>query len=359
LITFHMPNTLPPLPEADLARVFASVGAARWEQLRGAHILLTGGTGFVGKWLLSTMLEASRALGLDCRITVLTRNAEAFRSHAPHLTYAAGVNLVAGDVRHFALGPAPITHVIHAATDVVAESRALDIFDTCVQGTRTVLDLAVRQGAAFLLISSGAMYGRQPPELARLHEDHAGAPNVLAPGSAYGEGKRAAEWLASAYAAEFGLRVVIARCFAFVGPYLPLDKHFAIGNFLRDALAGHTILIRGDGTPIRSYLYAADMAAWLWIALTDGRSGAAYNIGGEEPLSIRALAERVVRVLAAPSAIQTQSAAAYGGQAERYVPSVELAIRELKTFPPLSLDEAILRTAAWHQSLHAQLASAA
>jgi dTDP-glucose 4,6-dehydratase len=351
LIAIRMSDTLPPLPEADLARVFASVGAARWEHLRGARILLTGGTGFVGKWMLATLLDASGKLGLDCHITVLSRKPEAFRVHAPNMACAPGVTLLAGDVRHFEFGQATITHIIHAATDVVAEARPLDTFDTCVQGTRTVLDLAVRHGAAVLLVSSGAIYGRQPTDLARLNEDHAGAPNLLAPGSAYGEGKRAAEWLASTYASEFGVRVIIARCFAFVGPYLPLDKHFAVGNFMRDALEGQPIVIRGNGTPVRSYLYAADMAAWLWGALMDGRSGAAYNIGGEAALSILALAKRVVSLLQSHSVIKIQASAVEGVQAERYVPNVELAIRELKMTPALSLDEAIIRTAVWHRPL--------
>ena len=95
-------------------------------------------------------------------------------------------------------------------------------------------------------MSSGAVYGRQPLTVDHISEDYSGAPLTTDPKSAYGNGKRASEWLAATYAAEKGLSCKIARCFAFVGPYLALDKHFAVGNFMRDVLSGKPILIGGD-----------------------------------------------------------------------------------------------------------------
>lgn len=341
-------RSLPPLPAADLDHAHAVVGGGRWQALRGARVLLTGGTGFVGKWLLATLLDADRRLGLDVRVVVLSRDPEAFRRTMPSLADDPRVGLLRGDVRDFTPPAGPLTHVVHAATDVAAAAAPLDIFDTCVAGTRRVLDAAVQAGAQdVLLVSSGAVYGRQPSDLDAVPETFGGAPDPALPGSAYGEGKRAAEWLGAAYAARHGLRVRTARCFALVGPYLPLDGRFAAGDFLRDALAEHAIVIRGDGTPRRSYLHAADMAAWLWATLLAAPAGAVYNVGGREAVSIRELAERVRAVAGRDVPVEVQTKAVPGAPAERYVPDTTRIRRELALAEPLALDEALARTARW------------
>src|SRR5260370_33188789 len=100
-----------------------------------------------------------------------------------------------------------------------------------------------------------------------------GAPDTMDANSAYGEGKRMAELLCAIYRKSYGIETKIARGFAFVGPYMQLDTHFAIGNFVSDSLAGQCIEVRGDGTPLRSYLYASDLMVWLWTILTRGKAG--------------------------------------------------------------------------------------
>src|SRR5262249_22634461 len=157
------------------------------------------------------------------------------------------------------------------------------------------------RASRYLLLSSGAVYGRQPPDVSHLTEGHGGGPDVSDPRSAYAEGKRAAEVMAAIAAESTGLSVRVARCFAFVGPHLPLDVHFAIGNFIRDAMAGGPIRISGDGTAVRSYLYMADLAIWLWtLALSPAASGA-FNVGSETAGSLLDTA-RVVGSVCAPDA---------------------------------------------------------
>ncbi|MFM9194893.1 MAG: NAD-dependent epimerase/dehydratase family protein, partial [Planctomycetia bacterium] len=269
-----------------------------WEPLRGASLFISGGTGFFGTWLLETLLAADRRFSLDCRATVLTRDPARFATKAPRLAADPAVLLLAGDVRDFPSPAGPITHVIHAATEASATLNAdepREMFDVCVEGTKRMLALGREKRARrFLFTSSGAVYGRQPPELSHVPEDCAGGPDPLDPRNAYAEGKRAAELLCAlaarpAASGGDGLPVSIARCFAFVGPHLPLDVHFAIGNFVRDVLAGGPIRIGGDGTPYRSYLYAADLAEWLFTILLRGEAGRAYNVGSEEAVSIREL----------------------------------------------------------------------
>ncbi|HEY0818702.1 MAG TPA: NAD(P)-dependent oxidoreductase, partial [Rhizobacter sp.] len=216
---------LPPLPPEDLDHARAVVGE-RWKGLKGQQLFLTGGTGFVGKWLLATLLDAERHFQLGCRVTVLTRDPDTFRARHPELANAAPVTVLQGDVRSFDLPDTHFHRIIHAATDVSASANDIDTFDTCVQGTRRVLELAHRcRPDSLLLVSSGAVYGPQPPEVAAIGEDHPGGAQAPQAMPAYTLGKKAAEWLALAHAREHGLDLRIARLFAFVGPHLPLDKH--------------------------------------------------------------------------------------------------------------------------------------
>lgn len=322
-----------------------------WEQLRGERLFLTGGTGFFGCWLLESLLWANDRLALGAEAVVLTRRPDAFDRKAPHLARHPAVRLVEGDVRTFSFPRGPFPFVVHAATDASAalnEQDPLAMLDTIVEGTRRVLALAREAGCRKLLLtSSGAVYGRQPPELSHVGEEHAGAPDPCAPRSAYGEGKRVAELLCALHGRAHGFEAKIARCFAFVGPYLPLDIHYAIGNFVRDAVAGAPIVVRGDGTPVRSYLYAADLALWLWTILLEGAPARPYNVGSEEPVSIAELARRVSAVATPPVRVEVLGRAEPGRPAERYVPSVRRARDELGLAAHVGLEDAIARTARW------------
>src|SRR5205085_619682 len=263
-------------------------------RLAGKRIFMTGGTGFIGRWMLSALADANRRFGLDVQIDVLTRDPDSFAKRQPELAAAQGFRFVRGDVLSLAATDASYDYVLHAATDASADlndNNPLKMFDTIVEGTRRVLDFAVAARAhRFFFFSSGAVYGAQPWDMTHVPEAYAGAPDLTSHRSAYGEGKRAAEMLCAIYQRQHGIDVVNARIFALLGPLLSLDIHFAAGNFIRDAIAGETIVIEGAGKAVRSYLYAADLTAWLWTILLRAPAGAIYNVGSEEDVSIAELA---------------------------------------------------------------------
>ena len=327
--------------------MFDAVGGY-WESFRGERLFLTGGTGFLGKWLLETLLHANELLDLGCRITVLSRDPARFAANHPQLSDPAAVSFLAGDARDFGFPEGEYKFIIHAATDVAAETTAIDLFCSCLDGTRRVLEFARQSGCSdLLLVSSGAVYGAQPADLPAVAEEYRGAPDPLDTRSAYGEGKRCAEWLTKAYADAYRFEAKVARVFAVVGPYLPLDKQFAIGNFIGDALAEREIVIRGDGTACRSYLYAADLTVWLWNILLRGTAGEAYNVGGREAFSLAEVARRVGRLAGSSKGVRVLTPTDPRRPVERYIPDVDKAARELGLTSAISLDEAILRTLQW------------
>ena len=166
--------------------------------------------------------------------------------------------------------------------------------------------------------------------------------------SAYGQGKRISEFICSLYARQFGFATVIARLFAFSGPYLPLDLNFAIGNFIRDVMAGGPVRIGGDGTPYRSYLYAADMAIWLLVLLVHGQSSRPYNVGSGEDITITELAEAVVQNTQPDIEIEIARDPVPGQPPMRYVPCVDRVCTELGLRPHISLAESIRRMYEWN-----------
>jgi nucleoside-diphosphate-sugar epimerase len=343
--------SFPPLPTADLDHALAHTREL-WAEARGWRFFLTGGTGFFGPWLVETFAHANDRLNLGAELVVLTRDPLVALERLPHYATLRGVTLHAGDVRGFTPPAGSFDVVIHGAAESSQQGHAGDhrhMFDTIIDGTRHTLGVARSSRARrYLLLSSGAVYGRQPPDVSHVREDYVGGPDVADARSAYGEGKRAAEVLAAIEAASGDLSVRVARCFAFVGPHLPLDIHFAIGNFIRDAMRGGPIRIAGDGTAVRSYLYMADLAIWLWtLALSPSASGA-YNVGSEEGLSMLDVARAVAAVCAAYARVEVAGTAQVGARPHRYVPSTMRAQKLLGLGPTVGLGDAIRRTAGWY-----------
>lgn len=352
------------LVPADLEHVLKHTAGA-WPALAGQRLFITGGTGFFGCWLLETLLAANRKLNLGIEATVLSRDPDAFARRVPHLAVASGIHWVRGSATDFtpeqvtrelglASGHLAFDAVIHLATEADNARTLADpsaAADVIAGSTRRALEFAGAIGARrFLFTSSGSVYGRQPPELEKVPEDYPGSSDPAHLNAAYaisGQAKHAAEELCSVYWKERGVETIVARCFAFAGPHLPLDGKFAFGNFLADALADRDIVITGDGTPVRSYLYAADLAIWLWTLLARGAPGRVYNVGSERPVSIRELAETVARLVAPGRRVKILQTSIPGAPIERYVPSTQRARAELDLRERVGLEEAILRSAAW------------
>lgn len=320
--------------------------------LTDARLFITGGTGFFGCWLLESLYFARNTLQIPIEAVVLTRNPAAFALKLPHLAHADGFSFHQGDVQDFVFPQGRFTHVIHAATEANAalnREQPLVMLDTIIKGTRRVLEFAVHaQASKFLLTSSGAIYGKQPNTLTHIPETYQSMSDPLSSTAAYGMGKLLAEHLCVLFSKQYALQTKIARCFAFVGPYLPLDTRFAIGNFIGNALQGKTIHVQGDGSPFRSYLYAADLMIWLFTILCLGQTGTAYNVGSEHDINIADLAALISKQVNPYVPVHIANTLQPGALAERYVPSTTRAREELKLSEHIALQDAIQRTLRWH-----------
>jgi UDP-glucuronate decarboxylase len=313
------------------------------------HILLTGGTGFFGKALLRhwALVEST---GQDiASVTLLSRDPKRFAAQYPELVTHHWLHLIQGDVCDSASLPKGqnYTHVLHAAADSTTGPMLTPSqrYDQIVNGTRNVLELAVASGASrFLLTSSGGVYGPQPRDMECIPEEYLGMPEPLNPNNAYSVAKRCAEHLCALYQDKYGLEIVIARCFAFVGQDLPLDVHFAIGNFISDAMNSSAITVKGDGTPYRSYMDQRDLALWLTTLLAKGKSGEAYNVGSDEAITIKDLAHKVRDLISPGKLVNIAGTNSLMNFRSRYIPSIVKASGELKLNLSYTLNDSIRDT---------------
>ena len=339
-----------PIVQVDIECIFKIVGNDL-TRLQGKRVLITGGTGFIGTWLLETLSWLNKNSNQPCRVYVPTRNPEAFARKAPHLAANSEIVLLPGDIANFKYPDDECNFIIHAAAP--AEPRALihdslGVAETIVRGTRRVLELATQKNIeGFLFVSSGAVYGVQPPDLERIPEDYLGAPDVTNIRSAYGEAKRYAEMLCTLYHQRHGLPIHIARPFTFVGPYQDLNAGFAITDFMRDGLQGKPLTIHGDGTTVRSYCYAADLTAMLWKILLQSPVGRVYNVGSDESISILELANKVIAFLDTSVEVIVMSKPGIKSEPVRYVPDSNRGRSELGINIYTDINKAIQRTLLW------------
>ncbi len=340
-----------PLPSTDLNFILSHTEAF-WSYFQGSRLFITGATGFIGTWLIGTFLKANEVYGSQIEIIALSRSPENALRTAPHLFLNKGVKLIQGDVRNFNVDIGSFDLCIHAATDVgdpVKITNGIEVFDVCVQGVHKLFEKAAISGTKyFLLTSSGAVYGKQANSTSHMPETCMFGPDVLDIRSAYGEGKRAAEFLSYSYANQLGIKLGIARIYSLIGPNLPLNGPFAAGNFLSDALNNNPIQIKGDGRTIRSYFYIADAIIWLLRILLSGKDGQAYNLGSENAISIKNLAEQILNTCNKSLKINIQSSADVSVPVSRYVPDTRKAKTELGLKEYTSLDMAIRKTYDWN-----------
>ena len=308
-------------------------------------LLVIGGTGFFGKSILSAYRQGVLKEWSIDRLIIMARHTGRLVSEVPELV-TAELELISADIGVTDFLP-DADIIIHAAASTDARNylqqpnaERLNIQAATVNFSR--LARLSQHKAKIVYVSSGAVYGVQPSGLANISELH---PLESLEGIAehkrdYATAKRDSEEIMRRLG-EYGAAVSIARCFAFVGPFLPRDQHFAIGNFIEDGLNGRSIRVRAKNPVFRSYLHSLDLVRWLMtMAETANPNVPIYNVGSDQGYNLIDVAEMVGSFFD----VEVQADEASAGVVDRYVPSVERAKRELGLSVRLGLHEAIAST---------------
>ena len=320
------------------------------EHLVNSNVVITGASGFIGTWLTLSWASARQKYKGKGKLLLTSRSPDAVWEKALKIDSKCPVQRIAADIKNFTIPDEfYYGYIIHAATPASASLNSDDpykMYNIIIEGQERILAEALKASSRLLFLSSGAVYGKQPLDLEKLSEEFSFDKNDGGKISAYHDGKRAAEMQSDIAVLRWDTDVVTARLFAFIAPFLPFGTHFAAGNFMQDALQSSQVIIKSGGGSVRSYQYATDMCSNLWALAVRGSTGEKYNVGSDVAVSIKDLAQAVVRnvnpvakvVITGKDTIENTS---------RYLPSIEKISSQLKIKNHVGLDDALKRTALW------------
>ena len=271
--------------------------------LVGKTLLITGGTGMIGKWMIDYLLGR-----VACKIILLGRSEEKARKRFEASCWRDGrLTFVQWDPSHPTsllylndlVAERSVDFIIHLASNTHPVAYATDPVSTIVMNvsaTKELLDLAVEKKARFVYASSVEIYGQNRGDCEKFKEDYCGYIDCNTLRAGYPESKRCGESLCQAYIKQYGLDVVIPRIARVYGPTLQKDDTKALSQFIHNALEGKDIVLKSEGKQYFSYLHVADAVSGILTVMLKGRCGEAYNIADEKSdITLRDLAAIIAR----------------------------------------------------------------
>ena len=315
------------------------------QTLKNSEILVTGGTGFLGKWIVGIVTYLNDKLSFNIKLYLVARNNSLYINEI--IKNRSDIIFIKNDIRNLRELPSTIEYIIHAAAtpdNSIHMSNPIEVMETISKGTKRVLDIALELDNVkkILNISSGQVYGTLNSNM--VSESHIGMLDANSINSIYPEAKRYSETLSIAYKSLYKLPIVQVRPFSFIGPYMGLEKPWAINNFIKDAIKFKKIRILGNGKPIRSYMYPTDMAWWLLNMLVDSKNGVIYNLGSEEGISLEELALKIKKKIGHDIKIEILN---MNEDSSVFVPDESLVKDKLDLDTKVSIDEALDKTIDW------------
>ncbi len=315
---------------------------------KNTTIFVTGANGFLGIWLIESLLYANLNSNLSLNIYALSRSEEAFYKKYAHLKQCSELKIIEGTVTEFALSAPKLDYIIHAANLPFDNTPywATRHLNYALNGTNKILRIAKEYAVkSVLFASSGAVYNNFLEQNTGLIKEEDYIADISS-AQVYGTGKIISEQLMKDFWDTEKIPMAVARCFALAGAYLSLEK-FALGNFIKNALHKQSINIAGDGQATRSYLYGSDLVVYLLTILTQVNGFQVYNVGSERAISMEALAKYIAKEYNID--IHIEGKQDFGDAPVCYVPSTAKLQEHFVLNEPLPLETIISKMYIWHK----------
>jgi nucleoside-diphosphate-sugar epimerase len=370
------PISLQELLDEDLEQICTDL-TAEFGEMAGGRLLITGGGGFLGYYLVQSVLHWNDTRGPSkaIKVAVYDNYARGVPEWLEGLKGRPDLELrrqdmiepLPKDIGHFDW----IIHAAGIASPIYYRAQPLKCIDANINGLRNLLDYSLAERAAgrplkgFLFYSSSEIYGDPAPDAIPTPETYRGNVSCTGPRACYDESKRFGETLCVVYARQEGLPVRIARPFNNYGPGLKITDGRVIPDFAGDILAGRDIVMLSDGSPKRTFCYATDAVTGYFKVLVRGHDGEAYNVGIDKPeISMAQLANQVVTA--------GRDLFGYGGKVvlgksqeadylvdnpNRRCPVIDKARAHLGFDPKVTIEQGIYRSLIWYS--HNKVAAAA
>jgi dTDP-glucose 4,6-dehydratase len=314
--------------------------------MANSRIFITGGSGFVGTWITSALMEANQKFALNLQLTITTRN-QFLATQKLNFKPSDKVDFLEHDVRKpFPDDIGAFDFYIHGSTPSTKETGNSNpelVVESSTIGMKNLLELIGRSSVTptVMHLSSGAVYGNPSLKVKPVHESEEINidTSTITP---YMFAKIETEKIICSATENSMIHGTNPRLFAFAGPYIALEEHFAVGNFLRDRLMNQKITIRGNPQTTRSYMYPTDMCHWLLTLLVNPTLDT-IHIGSNTSVTMDKLAKTINASTHGTDIIYE----GLGSQASCYVPKTSKTMDYLNVFQKVNIEEAILRWWKW------------
>lgn len=284
-----------PILEQDVENIINE--EISWEKLKGKVVLVTGASGMVGSYMVSVLTKLNDKKNYRIQILAMLRN----ENKLPlELRKRDDIIIIRHDVTEKLNWKGRIDYIIHAASPaspLIMQSKPVETVAANTLGTFYTLELAKeKECKGYLFLSSREIYGQPEEGQEFFQENTYGFVDQLNPRSCYSEGKKAAENMCICFHQEYGVNVKIARLAHTYGPGMSIYDGRVQADFLKNVFHHENIVLKSEGTAVRTYTYIADAVSGLYRILLDSEE-IVYNIGNEKgKVSIRELAEILVNI---------------------------------------------------------------